>query len=295
MSLILQFTDRFPILGRPLSATQRFFALNGPQHAAAMAYFALLALVPAILLLAGALARLALESPEAGDGVSTLDQVLQPLEAALPTFRGEVRKVIVTLASNQTSINWVSAFTLFFAAGGAFSALERGVNAILGTVKRRHFFGTRFLLAGMILTLALSLFLWRVISTFIPRVLATLHLEIPSWLFSNPVMEVGIQWGVTALGFYLLIRFLSTERFPRRARWTGAISFGILFHVARLGLDVFLEQTPLQQVYGTAMAFIGMVLWLYIISVILLACCALIHTLARESGPQISAEQNTEI
>ncbi len=256
----------------------RFLKLNGPQHAAAMAFFALLALLPGVLLLASALARLMLEVPVEGEA-SPLDQTLDSIEMALPAFKGSVRNVVADLAASQPSMTTVSAISLLMAAGGAFSALERGVNIMLGTEERRHFLGTRFLLAGMMLSTALALFLWRVVSSMAPRVLETIGVEIPMWLLSNPASEILIQLGGTAAGFYILIRVLATEKFSRLARWTGALTFAVLFFGARVGLDYYLATTPLQQVYGTAMAFIGLILWLYTVAILLLLSCSVIHAM----------------
>ena len=247
----------------------RFMELNGPQHAASIAFFAMLALVPAILLLASTLAKLLVEVPVGGE-VSSLDQILNGLEVALPAFKGSVRSLVEDLAMSQTSMTTVSTISLLLAAGGAFSALERGINIMLGTQERRHFIGTRLLLAGMMLATALGLFLWRIVTSLGPRVVHSLGIALPDWLLYNPFTEFAIQMGVTAAGFYVLIRILATEKFGRLERWSGAIAFAILFHGSRVGLDVYLNTTPLQQVYGTAMAFIGLILWLYVSSLLLL-------------------------
>jgi len=254
---------------------RRFFRLEGPHHAAAMAFFSMLALVPGVLLLANALARVFIEVPVEG-GASPLEQTLNGLEMALPAFKGSVREVVEDLAASHSSLNIVSALSLLFAAGGAFAALERGMNLMLGTSERRHFLGTRFLLAGMLLSAALAMFMWQVVKSIAPRISATIGLDMPDWLLTNPVSTLFIQLGVTAAGFYILVRVLSTEHFSRIARWSGAIVFASLFHLTRVGLDVYLETTPLQQVYGTFMALIGLILWLYLISVLLLLSCAAI-------------------
>lgn len=254
----------------------RFLALNGPQHAASMAFFAMLALVPGILLLASFLADILLEVPIEG-AASPLDQILNGLELALPAFKGSVRAVVEDLAASQTSMTTVSFISLLLAAGGAFSALERGINIMLGTQKRRHFIGTRLLLAGMMLATAMGLFLWRIVTSLAPKIVHAMGVDFPEWLLYNPLTELGIQLGVTAIGFYVLIRILATEKFSRLARWTGAFAFALLFHGSRVGLDYYLTTTPLQQIYGTAMAFIGLILWLYVSSLLLLIGSSVIH------------------
>ena len=77
---------------------RKFLQLEGPHHAAAMAFFAMLALVPGVLLLANALAQFFVEVPVEG-GTSPLDQTLDGLEMALPAFKGSVRNVVADLAA----------------------------------------------------------------------------------------------------------------------------------------------------------------------------------------------------
>jgi len=270
----------------------RFLALNGPQHAASMAFFAMLALVPGILLLASFLADILLEVPIEGTA-SPLDQILNGLELALPTFKGSVRALVEDLAASQTSMTTVGFVSLLLAAGGAFSALERGINIMLGTQKRRHFIGTRLLLAGMMLGIAMGLFLWRIVTSLAPKIVNAMGVDFPEWLLYNPLTELGIQVGVTATGFYVLIRILATEKFSRVARWTGALVFALLFHVSRVGLDHYLTTTPLQQVYGTAMAFVGLILWLYVSSLLLLISSSVIHAVHVARQP-VEKEENIE-
>ena len=254
----------------------RFLRFHGPQHGAAMAFFALLALVPGVLLLASTLAGILMEVP-VDRALSPLDQILNGLELALPAFKGSVRSAVVDLAQTQPSMTWVSGISLLLAAGGAFAATERGINLMLGTEKRRHFVVTRLLLAATLLALALGLFLWRIFTSFAPRILSALQIDFPTWLLTNPLVELSLQIGVTAVGFYVLVRVIATERFGRLSRWSGALAFAALFHAARLGLDIFLSTTPLQQIYGTFMALVGLILWLYVVSLLILLCSSLIH------------------
>jgi membrane protein len=202
--------------------------------------------------------------------------------------------LVEDLAASQTSMTTVGFVSLLLAAGGAFSALERGINIMLGTQKRRHFIGTRLLLAGMMLATAMGLFLWRIVTSMAPKIVNSLGVDFPEWLLYNPLTELGIQLGVTAAGFYVLIRVLATEKFSRLARWTGALVFALLFHVSRVGLDYYLTTTPLQQVYGTAMAFIGLILWLYVSSLLLLISSSVIHAVHVVRQP-VKSDEHKEI
>ena len=238
--------------------------------------FALLALVPAILLLASTLAELLVEVP-VGDELSPLDQILDGLEVALPAFKGSVRGIVEDLAVSQTSTTAVSSVSPSCSWRGLWCARTRHQHHAWNSTATAFYWNPA------------SIGWHDACHSTEPVSVANYHLSwtqingrfgarpAHAWLLSNPLTEFTIQLGVTAAGFYVLVRIIATEKFGRVERWIGAFMFALLFLGSRVGLDFYLTTTPLQQVYGTAMAFIGLILWLYVSSLLLLIGSSVIH------------------
>ena len=217
-----------------------------------------------------------------------VDKVLDEFSTALPLLDGEVRKLIHSLAETRTTIGLFTGVLLLFGASAVFTAMERGVNAMLGTSGQRHFLITKLILAGMVISLGASLFAWQIVKSIGEHMFSTAGLSIPLWLLDTAFAHWFISLTIVAIGYYLLLKFMAAERFPRKHRWAGALVFTVLFHAAHWGLQMYLNHIiSFQQMYGAAGAFLGLIIWLYIAALVLLLSCAVVRCLAENSEPSI--------
>jgi YihY family inner membrane protein len=271
-----------------------FSEAGGMQHSGAIAYFGLLSILPVVILTCAILAHLAEQLPAADDGSNIIDKVLDEFATALPFLAGEVRQLIHSLAETRTSIGLLTAVLLLFGASAVFTAMERGVNAMLGTTRRRHFLLTKLILAGMVISIGAALFAWQVVKSVSSHLFSTAGLAIPMWILNTAFLHWLIAFTVVAVGYYLLLKFMAAEPFPRKHRWIGALVFAFLFHAARWGLQLYLDHIiSFQQMYGAAGAFLGLIIWLYIAALVLLLSCTVVRCLTDIAEEKLALEPNT--
>ena len=257
-----------------------FMEAGGLEHAAAIAFFGLLSLVPFILLAMTVLATIATAAPDAFGSKPVLQQVLEPLREVLPFLAGEAERVIVDLARARGTSSLVGAFALLLSAMGVFNAIAGGINAVLGTRRRRTVLLTRLVLAALVVSLAGALLLWQIAWSVVLRLVILVGRGLPAWLPIARVAEWGLGTAALAAGFYLLVRVMATDRSPRRDRLIGAVVFAALFEAARVGLQAWLTYAvSLSATYGAASALVGLILWLYTASIVLLVSCAVVRVL----------------
>ena len=265
-----------------------FVASDGLLHAGTIAYFGLLSILPFALLAAAIIARLATGLPGA-EGKTAIDQVLDPLQNALPYLTGDVRELIRSLAGTRTSFSILSTVLLLLSATLVFNAIEHGVNAVLRSTERRHFMVTRVMVAGLVVASAAALFAWQLLRSLVASWFDRTGLQLPSWLVQGELIQLVFSLGVLAVGFYVLVKVMSVERYSRGDRWIGAGVFAGLFQLAHLGLETYLSHVvKLEKLYGTAGAFFGLILWLYVAAIVFLVSCSVIRAISEiRSEPKV--------
>src|SRR5690606_13030422 len=126
---------------------------HGIQHAATIAYFALLSMLPFTLLTALILARLTTTlAVELGEG-PVIDRLLDPLGDVPPLMGRHLRHPVQSLAATQTSEPRATGVVLLFGAMSVFDAITAGVNRMLATRARRRYLLTKVILAGFVVTI----------------------------------------------------------------------------------------------------------------------------------------------
>jgi membrane protein len=138
-----------------LGTLKAFRANQGLLLAGAVAYYALLSIVPLLMLIVIALSHVV-------DQAELLSTVGRYLEWLLP---GQAKAIVSELAnfvSHRDVIGWVLLATLLFFSSLAFTVLENAMSVIFlhrVAVRRRHFMVSALLPYGYILTLGVGLLL----------------------------------------------------------------------------------------------------------------------------------------
>lgn len=257
-----------------------FERAGGLHHAGSIAFFGILSLLPFSLLAIGLIARLLSAAPELLQTESAADAVLAPLRRAIPFLDNRLGELLDTLAHKPAPLSTFSLITLLYAASAGFNAASDGINAMLQTERRRHFLLTKLVIAGMVIVSVGGLVLWYAVAHFIAALASHVDVPIPDWIPTGTVVQNVVEFGVIVVGHFVLVRIVATERQARLVRWIGAVVFGALFAIARQLLGLYLtEVASYDRYYGTAGAFFGLSLWLYVVAIILLATCTLIRLL----------------
>ena len=262
------------ILKRPVAFSMQvlkaFQANQGLLLAGAVAYYALLSIIPLLILTVMALSHLI-------DQAELLTTLRRALEFVVPGQSKEVVLELKTFLDSSASIGWVLFGTMLFFSSLGFKVLENAMSVIFlhrVAVKRRHFAISLLLPFGYILFIAALLF----VGTY---VLADL-LAIGEW---SIVLE-GHRWslgGVSRATLYclgigaeiLLISsiyyFMPVGRLSISHALIGGATAGILWEVIRRGLVwYFSTLSQVSVVYGSLTTAIIVLLSFEIVATLLL-------------------------
>jgi len=249
--------------------------------AAAMSYFGLMALFPALLLM------LALSNQiNAATGLITHAVDVYPGSGAF------LRETIRSLSSVGTGVVITCLIVVLWAGSWVFSVIERALNRIWGATSRTFWHG-RALTIGMIGIIGLLL----AISVLITSVVVALR-EIagnlsPRQIAGYPIlMSVGsvfwqgvfaaLSFLVTVVLFVVVYRFMPRAEVNLRDTLPGAFAGGLLWEAAKYAFAWSLNYFHYDQIYGSVGAVVAVLTWSYFSSLILLFGAQLTAVFHRE-------------
>ncbi|HEU4836565.1 MAG TPA: YihY/virulence factor BrkB family protein [Pyrinomonadaceae bacterium] len=236
---------------------------------AAMSYFGLMALFPALLLMFALSNKLAAGS--------------QLLTHAVDVYPGSSRFLRETIeAFSDIGIGAVITciILVFWAGSWVFAVIERAVNRIWGATSRTFLHG-RALTIGMValvgLLLASSVFVTSILvalremaGRFSPRQIEryTLLESVGSAFWQ--ILFAAVSYLVTVALFVLVYRFMPKAAVTLRDTLPGAFLAGLLWEIAKYIFALSLHYFHYDQVYGSVGAVVAVLTWSYVSSLILL-------------------------
>jgi YihY family inner membrane protein len=236
---------------------------------AAMSYFGLLTLFPALLIL------LAI-----GNWVTAGTELMTRLTQVFPASADFLRSTVRSLSHVGPWVILSCAVVLLWAGSWVFSVAERAVNRIWGTSPRNFLHG-RVLTLGMIgvvgLVLSASLMLTSVlvwteqfVSRLSPRQLTqwTILVSISSAFWQ--LILAGASAVITIMIFLLVYRFMPNTKVYFRDALPGALVGGLLWELAKYIFAWSLQYFHYDQIYGSVGTVVAVLTWGYVSSLILL-------------------------
>lgn len=261
--------NRAPWLSMIGHALHQFHENDLFTPAAAMSYFGLLALFPALL------ALLVLSNK-----FNVVTDILTSAIEAYPGSRDFLRATIRSLENVGTGAILSCVVVTIWAGSWVFAVVERAINRIWGT-KPRTFLHGRALTVGMIGAVGLLLSF----SAFATSVLVGLrelvdHLPLKR-LQNEPVLALAgsffwqIIFGIVSLCvtvalFIFVYRFMPSGRVKLRDTIPGALVAGLLWEAAKYIFASSLRYFHYDQIYGSVGAVVAVLTWSYFSSLILM-------------------------
>ena len=249
--------------------------------AAAMSYFGLMTLFPALLLM------LALSNK-----ITAANELINHAVDVYPGSRVFLRETLRSFSSVSTGV-LISCFIVVLWAGSwVFAVIERALNRIWGATSRAFWHG-RALTIGMIgiigLLLALSVGITSVVvalrqmaNNLSPRQIV----RYPILLSAGSVFWQGIyatiSFLVTVLLFVVIYRFMPKAEVSLRDTLPGAVLGGLLWELAKYVFAWSLNYFHYDQIYGSVGAVVAVLSWSYVSSLILLFGAQLTAVFHRE-------------
>lgn len=261
---------------------------GGTRLAAALAFYGVFAIAPALLIAASVAGRIVGEAAAEGQLYEVLSVLLSE-QAALVA-----QKLLAETGGNTQPSAWamfVGAVLLLSAVASAFRAFQYALNVLWGVSvserSRLHQFtvtGVVPFLMALVTVVALAALV--VVSAVLPSVTvgpAGAQALDPFAAAGSWLLSLAISAGL----FALLFRIVPA----RRASWVtvligGAIT-GALFTVGTQALGLYLGVSRWTSFYGVFGVFVALLLWVYYSSQIVLIGGMFTHVLACSRGEEI--------
>ena len=236
---------------------------------AAMSYFGLMALFPALLLMFSMSNKLAAGS--------------QLLTHAVDVYPGSSRFLRDTIeAFSDISVGAIvtCVILVFWAGSWVFAVIERALNRIWGATSRTFLHGRALtvgmvglvglLLAASVLVTSVMVALREMAGRFSPRQIEryTLLASVGSAFWQ--VLFAALSYLVTVALFVLIYRFMPKAEVTLRDTLPGAFLAGLLWEIAKYIFALSLHYFHYDQVYGSVGAVVAVLTWSYVSSLILL-------------------------
>jgi membrane protein len=249
--------------------------------AAAMSYFGLMTLFPALLLL------LALSN-----WMASGTQMIQHIVDIYPGSSKFLHETIRSLSNVSTGIIITCAVIVLWAGSWVFAVVERALNRVWGTTHRTFLHG-RLLTLGMIaivgLLLVVSVFgtsvlvlLQEIAGRMSPRQLERYRLLASVGSVFWQVVFALVSYLVTCTLFAIVYRFMPNAYVTFRDTIPGALIGSLLWEVAKYGFAWTLNYFNYEQVYGSVGAVVAVLTWGYVSSLVLLFGAQLTGVFHRE-------------
>ncbi len=258
--------------------------------AAAMSYFGLMALFPALLLM------LAI-----GNQITAATELLTRAVEVYPGSGKFLRETIRSLSSVSAGVVVTCVIVVLWAGSWVFAVIERALNRIWGTTSRTFWHG-RALTIGMIGIIGVLLATSVMITSFVVSLREIAGRLSPRQIARYPaLLSVGSAFWqgifailsllVTVVLFVIIYRFMPKAEVTMRDTLPGAILAGILWEVAKYLFALSVNYFHYDQIYGSVGAVVAVLTWSYFSSLILLFGAQLTAVFHREH-PHFSISPN---
>lgn len=249
--------------------------------AAAMSYFGLMALFPALLLL------LAISNQ-----ITAATELLTHAVEVYPGSGKFLSETIRSLSSVGPGIIITCVVVVLWAGSWVFSVIERALNRIWGSTSRTFWHG-RALTIGMIglvgVLLAVSVLVTSILvglREIAGRISPRQAAHYPLLVSVGSVFWQGafaiVSFLVTVTLFVIVYRFMPKAEVSLRDTLPGAIIGGLLWEAAKYVFAWTLNYFHYDQIYGSVGAVVAVLTWSYVSSLILLFGAQLTGVFHRE-------------
>lgn len=264
--ILLRLFWRFVLICTDL--TNEFFSKNGPQLAAAVAYYALLSFIPLSLALISLLGFLI-------GSIESQDRMAEVLGSLMPVSQDSVAHTLQVVVNTRHLTGLIGLLGLLWPSTAVFGTIRKSVNFLWGVQKTRPFFHERFIdfaltaATGILMVTPLAItvgigFLGEVIEAIYPNT-SFRGDEIVGRIFGylSPLVSFSV--------FMLLYRYLPNTKVTFRDVWPGALLASIAFEVTKYWFLWYARTYPLlDTIYGPVGALVALLGWVWISADILL-------------------------
>lgn len=264
----------YPLLCHPWAFIKRVFqgfqANQGTLLAGAIAYNALLSLVPLVILLLVALSQFLNEA-------QLLNILQRYLEQLVPGESELIMEQVQQFLDHRKALGWTMAGTLLFFSAAAFGVMENAMTVIFAHRRKVH---ARQIVASLllpyfyVLLLGCGLLVITLLNGML-QALATMDIQLFGWQWSPTSLLVTLLYMIGLLSqvgmLTLIYMLMPAGRLPWRHALIGGIAATLLWEGTRYILVwYFANMSKVNAIYGSLAGVIIVLMTLYAISLIIL-------------------------
>lgn len=252
----------------------RFGEANSTQAAAGMSYYAFFSLFPLLLfLVVGASYVLEIQS--------SYDYIMNQVFTVLPTAQAVIDANLQQVLDSRGAVGLIGLVGFLWSSTSFFAILTRNINRANPNYKPRNFLEDRALALGMIGLLALLMGL-----SLMSNTLTSIIPQFDLFFVGDKPLHETLVWryliklipiAINQLMFIGLYRFIPKKKIG----WTGVLIAApiatILFQLATRLFTWVLGKGVVRYelIYGSLGAIVGLMFWIYLISMITIFCAHL--------------------
>ncbi len=244
------------------------------HFAAGIAYYAVFAIFPLLLFVAG-IAGLVLQDSDAQEEL--VDAILDSVPLDEDEGRGDIERAVHDLAGRSSGVIGLIGLVLTaWTASSFFGAVRRSISVAYDVEVRRPFLQQKLVDFGLLLAVApfflVSIGLSAAIAFTRESASDTAGLE---WIADRRIawslVGMGLSGCLSFLAFFVLYWAVPPVPVRPADAWPGAVVAAVLFEIAKAGFSVYLSNFGnYDVVFGTIGAVAGFLLWVYFSANILL-------------------------
>jgi membrane protein len=273
---------RLPLLVE--RSAKGFLDAGGTRLAAAISYYALVSLIPLVLVLISA-ADLFFGS--GGTRERIIDEVVDPLPLSADGTE-QLRDVLMSASEGTGTVGLVGLVGLLWAAGGMMGAIRVGVTAATGA-SRRHPPVIGKLIDLSMVFISGALLIASSALTVIARVADEEFFSPLGMPLASTVVGLVVPLTLTFITLIVLLRWVPAVPVPWCGAWRGALFGSIAVWTAGAGFAFYVDNfARYNAIYGSLGAVIVFLVFVYLAAVILLLAASLAGAwpeIARAAGP----------
>ncbi len=253
-----------------ITAVRNMLTDNAFLMAAAIAYYALLSMLPLLLAVLAA-TTFVVDAEAAIEQIIDAIEELIPLQAILPEGEAQARAIIGDVLRDRGTVGLISAGALLWSGSRVFGAISRALNLAYDADETPGFLRRTIREVLMLLTLgvfSIVALASRALIDLASRVLALLPAGEGMLV---PLLRSFVPATLLGIAFFLIYRFVPRRRQHWQAALAGTAIATALFLLARpIFVGYVVHFSNHNVIYGSIGAVVVILLWIWIIALILL-------------------------
>ncbi len=266
---------------------------KSPRLAAAIAYSAIFAIAP-LIIIAIAIAGWYFGLSNGGHGHHIVqEKIVAQISAAMGRDAGATVNGMIVGSYKQhhgllaSIVGWV---LVLLGASGVFAALESALNTVWNVEPPHGNIGEIIKNKLMAILMVIGIGVVMLASFLASAALAFVSTHLSALLpfpgmglilgFANTLLSVV----VLSLLFAMILRYLPNAKIAWRDVWFGGIATAVLFEIGQIALSLYLGKSGVTSNYGAAGSVLVILLWAYYSALVLLLGAELTKVWARRHG-----------